>query len=190
MRKPQGPSSVAFNEVDTLENSCVSICKTQMVNFCEKILTRIFLCWWRLRSYPDKSRLSASLYPLWGCDFYYKWHIDAWFPACVKLWGIWQAAHFSDGCFEQHCLVFVVKQHMLKASRHQCKAASIPVAIIVLLQDVKDSPRWCFPLWSPAIRGRSGIICTSVEWRRQKDSHIIVSLEHYCISMDIVLLED
>lgn len=75
--------------------------------------------------------------------------------ACVKLWGIWQAAYFSDGCFERHCLVFVVKQHMLKASRHQCKA-SIPVAITVLLQDVKDSPRWCFPLWSPAVSKSMG----------------------------------
>lgn len=150
-RPAQGIRKVGFNEVDTLERSCVSICKTQMINLCKEILTSIFLFRWSLHSYPEKSRLSARLYHLWGHDVHCKRHIDAWFPDCAKLWGIWQAAHFYDGCFGQHCLVFVVKQHMLKASRHQCNAASVPVAITVLLQDVKDFPRWCFPLWSPVV---------------------------------------
>lgn len=71
---------------------------------------------WSLRSYPDKSRLSARLYPLCGHDLRYKWHIDASFPDWAKSWGIWQAARFCDGCFGWHCFVLVVKQHIFQTS--------------------------------------------------------------------------
>lgn len=135
--------------------------------------------------------------PLWGHD---KWRIDAWFltvqnhrslTGCTLLWWLFWTALLSS-CSQ-------IAQ--VETSRHQCKAASVPVAITVLLQAVIGMPPSVISC-GLQIQERSGIIYTSVGWRRPKgtlgsgsfvsgsSSNVSVSLEHYWVSTDIVLLGD
>lgn len=120
--------------------------KTQMVNLWKEIITRTFQVTSSQLSWEIQA--ICKTVPLTARDFHYKWHIGAGFPGCTKSRES-DELHTSLVVALDTMSVFVVTQHSQKASRHQGKAASIPVAITVLLQDGNGSPRWCFPPWSP-----------------------------------------